>query len=57
MTEKEYKLICKRVDKGKEEIDKVKGWFNPKYQHWVKEYEMLAQKMLDYEIDNDLLPI
>ena len=56
-TWEEYKLITKRVNEGKKQIDAVEGWLKPEYKRWVDQYEALAVLLLNWEIENDLLPI
>jgi len=54
-SEKDYKKVMKRVEKGAE-ILKDK-WFNPKYKDWAKEYERVAQAILNWDIEHNLIPL
>lgn len=56
-TDEEYKLVKARVEKlGKTIGD---NWFsdNPRIKKLVQEHQHLANKMLEYEIEHDLIPI
>lgn len=56
-TDEEYKLVKARVEK----LGKIIGdnWFsdNPRIKKLVQEHQHLANKMLEYEIEHDLIPI
>jgi hypothetical protein len=56
MTNKEYEEIAQRVSDGKNAIEKV-GGFMKAPRKWVKLYNYLAYMMLEYELENDLLPL
>ena len=49
MTKEEYEIAKERLAKGRLKINEVKGWFDPKYEHWVREYDRLAKLVYDFE--------
>ena len=55
----EYIDVKKQVDDLTEQITKSDGWFSedPKLEEMVDKQQYLANLMLVYEIENDLLPI
>ena len=58
-TRERYGEVKNMVDNLTKQIDEVKGWLSedPKMKAMVNEQQRLAGLMLDYEIENDLLPI
>lgn len=54
-TEEGYKKVTARVDKAAEILEGK--WLDPKYAEWAEKYEMLAVALLNWEIENNLLPI
>lgn len=58
-TREEYDDVKKRVDNLTNRIDKIDGWLSddPAIKAMVDEQQCLAEAMLMYEIENDLLPI
>lgn len=58
-TRDEYDDVKKRVDDLTNRIDKIGGWLSddPAIKTMVDEQQRLAEAMLMYEIENDLLPI
>ncbi len=56
MSKEEYAIICDRIKKGEAMILELGGW-DIAPENWIKGYEKLCVKALDYEIENDLLPI
>lgn len=57
MSAPEYEKIIERLNRGQEIIQD--RWLDedPNTQKWVRVYEKLALMALNYEIENDLLPI
>lgn len=57
-TKKEYEEIKNKVDVLTKEIDDFNGWLSddPKLKKMVEEQQKLANAMLMYEIEHDLLP-
>lgn len=56
-TEEEYLQVKKRVEKGAKVLEKKFLSDDPKIRRWVEAYTDLANQMLMYEIEHDLLPI
>jgi hypothetical protein len=51
----EYEAIKQRVTKGAKILSG--HWQEPEYAEKVFKYNQLCRQMLEYEIENDLLPI
>lgn len=53
----EYEEIKLRVDKASAMLEKQ--WFSddPRVKNWVRAYDALCALLLDYEIENNLLPL
>jgi L-arabinose isomerase len=51
----EYEAIKERVHKGAKIL--AGHWDDPDYADKIYKYNQLCRQMLDYEIENDLLPI
>lgn len=56
-TKEEYEIAKKRLDIGIEKLKRLWLSEDPKVVRWVNEYEKLAVTVLNYEIENNLLPI
>lgn len=56
-TEEEYLQVKERVEKGGKVLEGKFLSDDPKIRKWVEAYTDLANQMLMYEIEHDLLPI
>ena len=55
MTRAEYKKIKQQVKNAKRIIENH-GGFSKVPKHWTNKYQNLAEQLLNYEVEHDLLP-
>lgn len=55
LSEFEYECAKERLEQGEKHIIK-RGGFQKAPKHWITEYMTIANAMLGYELEHDLIP-